>query len=361
MRVVGLLYAVTYAGVHVTVLDDHTRSTVRLAPSTRDLLPLVDDLTDSLRDSAAVAENDVPRLEAFAEDWGRWLVPEDILEVPPDVLVIVPHGVLHTLPLHLVRTAAGDPLACASGVTYASSMTSYCRSVMLNRGRSPRSSPRTAAGGGVDVKREDDAYRALAADVLVRFDGEPTDCSRYTAKDALESQDVDVVCLVTHGYLDPHDHRSSGLLLDQDAFTRPRSLSLYGGSLMFNDLPLSDFPATVGHRRPSEVLSLRELETMASRAELTLLLACSTGTAQVLQTDEPASLAEGLMRAGSASVIAPMWEARLDLASAWIREFLQAWLARSLPKALAARHAFRSLRAGPVAQLGPLHMRGDWV
>jgi hypothetical protein len=35
MRVVGLVYAMTYTGVHVTALEGRGRSTVRLAPSTR--------------------------------------------------------------------------------------------------------------------------------------------------------------------------------------------------------------------------------------------------------------------------------------------------------------------------------------
>jgi hypothetical protein len=113
---------------------------------------LVDGLTDAPRYATAVAQSDVLQLEASAEDWGRSLIPEDILESPPDVLVIVPRRELHTVPLHLVRTAAKDRLAFTSGVTYASSMTSYCRSALLNRGRRPEGVRRAAVGGGVDVK-----------------------------------------------------------------------------------------------------------------------------------------------------------------------------------------------------------------
>jgi CHAT domain-containing protein len=139
-------------------------------------------------------------------------------------------------------------------------------------------------------------------------------------------------------------------------------LPLYGGRLVFYDLPLRDFPANVPHEGPAALLTLGELETIASQVQLTLLLACSAGTARVLQTDEPASLAEALVRAGSASVIAPLWESRIDVTNQWVRAFMEAWRGQRLPKALAAREAYQSLnRSGKVASLSPFHLRGDWV
>ena len=96
--------------------------------------------------------------------------------------------------------------------------------------------------------------------------------------------------------------------------------------------------------------------------ELTILLACSAGASDVLQGDEPASLAEALVRLGSVSVIAPMWACDHLLARTWIQAFLAAWNRRGMPKAMAAREAFLALGDGTdVTELGPIHLRGDWL
>ena len=69
-----------------------------------------------------------------------------------------------------------------------------------------------------------------------------------------------------------------------------------------------------------------------------------------------------LLRLGSVSVIAPMWACDHLLARAWIRAFLAAWNQRGMPKAMAAREAFLALGDGTdVAELGPIHLRGDWL
>jgi hypothetical protein len=342
--------------------EGSTRSVVKLT-AVHEFLPRADALAADLADLTAIAEGDLPELETFASDWGRGLLPPAVLESPPDVLVLVPNGLLHVLPLHLVRTNAGFPLACESGVAYSGSMSLFCRCAMLNPARMGVAvSAPVAVGGGVDVLRGDAGFDWLASEVLRRFGAESSGCTRYMAKFALQRDASAVVCLVAHGYADPHQQRASGLLVEEDFGTAVRSLPLSGGRLAFDDLPLRDFPPAVRHSLPAEVLTLQELETIASSAQLTLLLACAAGSARVLQTDEPASLAETLVRAGSASVIAPMWASRLDTTHAWVSAFLDAWIDGGLSKALAVRHAFRALDScDAVASLGPLHLRGDWL
>jgi CHAT domain-containing protein len=356
------MYSVTRAGVHVCVLEDGAVSSTRLA-ATEEFLPLVDGLAGNLRDLTAVAEADLPRLEEFAAGWGRRLIPTDVLDSPPDVLVFIPHDFLHTLPLHLVRTTAGPPLALASGVAYSSSLSLFCRCASRNKARQGLPTAVAAAGFGVDVKAGDDRYTQLAASVLAQFGAEPDrPGSRRWAKQHMVDPNVDVVCLVVHGYLDRRAHRDSGLLVERHVNQWERSLPAYGGTLTFYDVPLRLYPATEAQKRPGEVLTLSELETVTSNSDLTLLLACSAGASRVLQCDEPASIAEAILRVGSASVVAPMWESRIDDAIEWTTSFIKAWRRDQFPKAMAAREAFRSLdTGGEVALLGPLHLRGDWV
>ena len=299
VRVAGLLYAVTHAGMRRMPCEGDARAVVELG-DVHEFLPRLDALAADLADSTAIAEGDLPELEAFASEWGRALLPPAVLESPPDVLVLVPNGFLHVLPLHLVRTNDGRPLICESGVAYSSSMSSFCRSAQLNPARNAGGGRvPAAAGGGVDVLRGDTGFARLASKVLTRFGVEENRCTRYSAKGALQGEASTVVCLVAHGYPDRHEHHASGLLVEEDFGTGERYLPLYRGSLWFDDLPLRNFPADVSHDRPAEVLTLRELETIDSSTELTLLLACAAGSARVLQTDEPASMAEALLRGGA--------------------------------------------------------------
>lgn len=337
-------------------------------------------LRDEVANVELVAGRRLRRLQAFAAGWGRELIPEPILEDPPDVLVVVPQGFLHQLPLHLAFAGDERALGWHSGVAYSSSLTTFCRCATRNRIRERHGRDRLARGGGTDVSgrahREFAGLAELVLDSFVatrRASADRGMLSRLDVRLALGDVMADVVCVVAHGFTDPYRHRDSGLLVD--AGNRlPRVLDVYGRALSFPDLPLRDFPVTprlaggdgTGGSTPAplpgEILTLGELElTTPIDTELVLLLACSAGASEVLQGDEPASLSEAVLRLGAGSVIAPMWDCDLELAEGWMRRFLQAWLEEDAPKAVAGRSALRELGDGTdPAALSPLHLRGDW-
>jgi CHAT domain-containing protein len=367
--VAGLVYLVTAGHVHAALVERGAWTWTRLAPA-RDLLAPAAGLRDELADTMAVALRRLPRLDEFTRTWGRQLIPAGLLADPPDVLVLVPHGLLHQLPLHLVRADDGRALACRAGIAYSSSLALFCRTATRNHTRfTSWDTTRPAAGGGTDVLGDADTrFRRLAADVLAQFPQAAPDkvmtrpFGRVAAKRALEDFRNAVLCIVTHGFADPDQHRDSGLLVDAQDAVAYRELRLYGAKWTALDLPLRDLPDRPPIRRPAEVLTLADLELLApTEAHLTFLVACSAGASAVLQGDEPASLAEALLRLGSGGVVAPMWDCDYDLATAWTRTFLRAWAGGKAPKALAARAAFRALGDGTdPAALGPLHLRGDW-
>jgi CHAT domain-containing protein len=111
------------------------------------------------------------------------------------------------------------------------------------------------------------------------------------------------------------------------------------------------------------VLTAAELETFGySGTDLVCLLGCSAGSGRVLQADEPASLAETFLKLGSATVIAPMWDAHIEPSGAWITRFFEAWLREGKPKAFAARDATaEALRSYGPQLAGVLTLRGDWL
>ncbi|NUR25551.1 MAG: hypothetical protein HOV83_06830, partial [Catenulispora sp.] len=136
LRVGALVYRVGRERIRATYLGpDGSRQVHSLADVSR-VLPDLDRLRAEVDDGMALARGRVPRLRAFADEWGRELLPDVVLTDPPDVLVVVPHAMLHDVPLHLVRGAPdAAPLGCLSGVAYASSLSLFARCAARNPAR----------------------------------------------------------------------------------------------------------------------------------------------------------------------------------------------------------------------------------
>lgn len=136
LTVGALLYRVTRHTISALLIEPSGRRDHVAIGSVAAVLPKAEELRDELRDSMSVARGRLPRLREFASGWGRDLLPQSVLESPPDILVIVPHGFLHDIPLHLVAcNDHAEPLGCASGVTYVSSQSLFARCVARNRAR----------------------------------------------------------------------------------------------------------------------------------------------------------------------------------------------------------------------------------
>jgi hypothetical protein len=395
LNVAALTYLVTeevIAGLHIAAGQPPTRFEVG---SPVELFPRIEALRDELRSPRILARGSVPRLREFASDWGRRLVPEAVLAALPDVLVIVPHAALHDLPIHVVRV--GDPpapLGTRTGISYASSQTLFLRCVSRNPARkrdvrrwtfdengAPRghTRPRRMVGGGADVltSRHED-FLALVQQLVPFVDAKTStifDTSFPFTRDAVKAAwrptlaPSDVLCVAAHGYVDPENHRMSGLMLQRGPGISLRPIPLHGGRYFdFRDLPLRGIPAGVrlAPDAPVELLTAAELEIDALlETHLVALLGCSAGRGRVSQGDEPASLAETFLHIGAPSVIAPMWDADLTATREWIREFFSGWVERGYPKALAARYASQRMHAssgGDSPQKdGALTLRGDWL
>jgi hypothetical protein len=393
-RIVGLVYVLSAAEISVAVVEAGSWCWRSLG-SVGGFLEPAAALRDELADPVKVARRRLPRLDEFVRGWGRALLPAETLRDPPEVLVVVPHGFLHQLPLHLTLTDDGRALAVHAGVTYCSSLALFRR---ITQRRAATRGPHVAVGGGFDALADgEDRLTALAGEIVSQFPAMPARAaavpevpevvhvgantnwgalaaqlrdladasepplSRLRAKRLLSDSGVDAVCLVAHGFIDPQRHRDSGLLLASGLDTW-RQLRVHGRSMSFPDRPLRDSPTTLPIRRQAEVLTVTELELDgAARGQVVLLLACSAGSSVLLRADEPGSLAEALVRLGSRCVIAPMWDCDERLAAAWAEAFLDAWAVDDQPIALAARSGFRALGDGrDPSDLGPFHVRGDW-
>lgn len=366
---------------------DGSRETSVLT-ATATALPRLEQLRRELADGMALACGNVPLLGEFATGWGRDLLPESVLTAPPDVLVIVPHAVLHDVPLHLV-SGADDllPLGCRSGLCYASSMSLFTRCASRNVERArrdptawppPAPRDRRFVGTSADVLTSREGMFEVLPLMLAEIFSGRTDLlperplyrragpTRGRLKDVILDE-PDVLLLVAHGFVDKADRRMSGLLVHEQSDVGWRVIHLQPGVLSeFRDLPLTAVPAGLRPTAPAEVLTAAELEIGAQLgSELVVLIACSAGAGLVASGDEPVSLAETLLRLGATSVIAAAWDTDYASARDWLAAFFLAWAKWGHPKALAAKYAMQRVhdRAGPqhLERVGALSLRGDWV
>lgn len=367
LGIAGLVYLATNNEIQVAVVERHASCWTKLC-AVRDVLGPIAELRDELADTQAVSRRKLPRLTCFARDWGRLLLPPAVLAEPPDVLLIVPHALLHGLPLHLVRADSGRALACCSGISYASSPTFLLRAAARNPARhGTRPDRRSAAGGGTDVLTTgEDTLRSIATEVLGEF-GTQQDrfLARSEVRASLRGRAHQVACVIAHGHIQPDDYAESGLLIDRPPGIGMSERRQYIDGMEFARLdgPACCDLAGVRSTRPADILTIGEIERdEPAQVELAILLACSAGASEVIAGDEPASMAEAMLRVGCVSAIAPMWDCDYALARAWIRPFLSAWNQHGMPKALAAQEAFLALGDGTdVTALGPVHLRGDWL
>ena len=398
LRVAGLELAVGAAEIAaVWTTPAGERHCVAVGP-TRELVPKIDALRAELRDPMRIATGKTPRLAEFCAGWGRAFLPAAELSPAPDVLVLVPHGPTHDLPLHLVEVAGSDgaptrPLGALAGVAYASSRSRAIRSAGRNRARQRKlaawrcdgaaasaadepAPPRSVYSGGVDVLGDlSPTFRSTCEQVAGHFGGERklfTDprwpYSRATLKAATVKNKPSALCVMAHGFIDAANHSLSGLLVARDTMgSVRRSIPLHGGRYFdFGDLPLRRVPRNIGAGDAAEVFAAAELEIDASiDSELVMLLGCSAGWGRVLQGDEPASLAETWLKIGAASVLAPMWDAPIAAVQQSTEAFMEGWIDLDLPKALAVRHAMRRMLEDPFGaapeRLGVMALRGDWL
>jgi hypothetical protein len=352
------------------------------------LLDGFDAVQRELGSPAALSRPTLPTVERFAAEWGRVLLPPSWLADPPRYGVLIPHGLLHGLPLHLIRTDSGRPLCADSGMSICSSLTLLRRCLQRTPGPQrpadpflgtvPRTLPAFAAG--IDVLgANDDAWRRLPVALLEATGGtgEMVDVGdhditlRGIVAESLGGAAYELMIIAAHGYHNPLDALSSGLLLrEPETGYRLRPVEVLGRlhdaagvPFLTHDLPARDLPPQMRPTIAAELLALAELERNAHLVcPLVALLGCSTGRSVLYPGDQPLSLAEVFLRIGAAAVLAPMWDVTVGAVEAWMREFLRAYRLQGSSRGDAARQAGRSRHDAGAAlhETGCMVLRGDF-
>lgn len=229
---------------------------------------------------------------------------------PDDLVVLVPHGILHDIPLHAL-TVGERPLIGAHPVVYvpASGLLPLCQSPAKGTG-----SVQTCAAFGVTYEQE-------AVAVAEIFGQRPVATGRVNP-DQIEvgAAGQDVAHFSCHAYFSVSDPLGSGLLLGP-------------GGPDLDDLD-----------DDTDLLTAREIMRMRMRNELVTISGCQTGLQKALDGDELLGLSRAFLYAGTPSIVASLWPVDADATSDFMvrfyRHLRETYLRDGvIDKAAALRHA----------------------
>ena len=233
---------------------------------------------------------------AFQERCARFIAPILPWAGEGDILWLVPHDVLHYLPLHAIRVE-GRYLAERNPICYSpsASVMQHCHT---------RRKPARRGGALVLGDSRPDMPLPFAREEARRV-AQLLGCEPLlgpaaakamvleTLADEASRQATDVLHVACHGYFDPAEALKSGLVLAPDGD---------GGTL-----------------------TAEEIFSLQMRAELVTLSACESGVNERRPGDELIGLTRALIYAGTPSVLVSLWRVD-DLATGLLMEqFYRAW------------------------------------
>ncbi len=399
---VGLLYYMlgTEHIYAVLVNQDGQIQPFQLA-SYQQLFPRLEQLFTLIEGGYPLSSRTSAVFRDFAYGWGRELLPPYDCLKPFDILVIIPHHTLHSLPLHMIWLEEEQEfLATAHGITYCSSATLFTRCVDRNalrrddlstweffteedRAPTAPAPPTFGISVGRDVKGAQSAqYEQLAKTFAGHFDeeqfqflGSVVKLDRNMIKQPRSQQGWtatwEVICIVCHGHYDAAFPDNSGLFVegDPDGQAIQRGMYLFPDILyLFPDNPFRGLPPGFMPRPDcvAELLTVSELKVNCyTHAQLVALFGCSTGASQVISGDDSGSVAHQWLKLGAVSVLANFWKTDFAFMEQWSAHFLHNWLKKRQPKAIAWQQATRSvLQEKPGLDpfiWGPISLLGDWL
>lgn len=230
------------------------------------------------------------------DEWQARFAPfvEPILKWadPGDYLYLVPHDVLHYLPLHTLKVDGGY-LIERNPVLYtpSASVLKYCQA--KRKGRREK----ILVFGDSAVEQPLPNAREEAWQVAELFGTQPylgQEARKSLIKEKLEKEreEIDILHFACHGKFHQHQALKSGILMapepDEDSESAEFETKLDG-------LPVSRY------------LTAEEFFAMEMRADLVTLSSCESGVSQLRPGDELFGLMRALIYAGTPSVVMTLW------------------------------------------------------
>jgi hypothetical protein len=233
----------------------------------------LDVLSDAMDDRFSPQHAD-DVFQEFSTEWGCKLLPRTVESF--DVLVIIPHFMLHGVPLHLIQMNGCMPLGLDSAVTYVLSGSAFVKAINRNKVRKfdlskwefpldqsqPRGCPPppsatdvlgTRTAEFVDLAKSTDAYcrdnHRLDEDGVFPL-GERTLLKHTLYVTSAKQLKAEVYLIIAHGYVDRSSPELSGLLLGGGNLGcyNERNIMFHDYPCSFRDLSFRYFPPEVNAR-----------------------------------------------------------------------------------------------------------------
>ncbi|MET8453746.1 CHAT domain-containing protein [Streptomyces sp. NPDC005209] len=277
-----------------------------------------DELHRLVRDAFA---SDGPTSRFRALDPSAWVEPLSMLIEPVtrycepgDVVWLVPHDMLHYVPMHALDTGEG-PLIERNPVCYSpsASVMRYCQAKVYQDRRPVLVYADTRADAPlVHARGQADVLTRLFDDRITTRIGPAATISALARDVADHSDGIGVLHLSCHGFFTGDDPLQSGLLMAPE-------------------------PSDDGRLTVERIMSLR------LPAELITLSACESGVSDRHAGDELIGLTRALIYAGAAGVVVSLWAVD-DLSTSMFMGYLYSALSSGVPRAQALRTAQVRLR-----------------
>ena len=227
------------------------------------------------------------RFAPFVEPILRW-------SDPGDYLYLVPHDVLHYLPLHTLKIE-GNYLIERNPVLYtpSASVLKYCQAKRKGR----REKALVFGDSAVDINLSLPFAREEAMQVADLFGTHAfigPDARKSLVKEKLEKEreEIDILHFACHGYFHPFQALKSGILMAPEPNGEKEP---------------AEFETTLHGLPVSRYLTAEEFFGMEMHADLVTLSACDSGVNQLRPGDELFGLMRALIYAGTPSVVMTLW------------------------------------------------------
>ncbi|MGL1863360.1 MAG: CHAT domain-containing protein [Pseudodesulfovibrio sp.] len=250
-------------------------------------------------------------------------------------LVIVPHGILHSIPFEALKDGQGRYLVEKHVVSYAPSL----NVLKLSRDKKRSEPTRLVAFGDTlgdleFARREVDAIKGEFSDSVVMLGDQVT---LESVKRAMGQGDV--VHFACHGIFNGSAPMDSGLVMATPSGRKVESE---------NDL---------------ELLKVTDIMSMKINPDLVFLSACDTGRAVIGSGDEIVGLTRGFFVAGTPSVINTLWAIDDQSTAMLAQRFYRNMFAGEMDKARALQEAKLYLMENGFESpyyWGAFVLQGDW-
>lgn len=231
-------------------------------------------------------------LKEWQESFAPFIEPILKWAGPGDYLYLVPHDVLHYLPLHTLKVD-GQYLIERNPVIYtpSASVLKYCQAKRKGRREKALVLGDSASEKPLGNAREE-ALQIASLFGTQAYVGSEAKKSLVKEKLEKEKDEIDILHFACHGYFHPFQALKSGILMASE----PEG-----------EQPSAEFETSLQGLQVSRYLTAEEFFGMEMHADLVTLSACDSGINHLRPGDELFGLMRALIYAGTPSVVMTLW------------------------------------------------------